>query len=303
MAVFALSTDSTHFFFTETVSYRFPNLQTVPYRLIVPPGDYLVMAVFRANSVARGAVPFTAAYTKAVQCGLVFGCTDHSPVRVHVGPGDTVAGVDPTDVNGPASHTVVPTLQGWGLNGGDPWHSNPQWYLQTGADPKVIARTFLSWDADLVHSPSTCDTNRACAWISDWRDGQRASYVVGSVGTNGLYRTCTTYAMADPSGIFYRIVDFNCRRVAEAFPVLGGTGQLAYSDKVEPEPKCVNFHASPDLTSRVLTCLPINTGVTIDRGPVYTPQASPNPHDPSLNYWWHVAGKGWVVHHYLVWSA
>ena len=47
---------------------------------------------------------------------------------------------------------------------------------------------------------------------------------------------------------------------------------------------------------------PEGTDVTIDDGPNYLPEPTPLA-DFGLNYWWHVASRGWVVHRYVMWSA
>ncbi len=53
---------------------------------------------------------------------------------------------------------------------------------------------------------------------------------------------------------------------------------------------CANVRDAPGLSSRVLTCLPNRTIVDVDSAPVYA----------DAYIWWHVAGRGWMSHDFLV---
>ncbi len=61
----------------------------------VEPGSYLVVAYVETPTALTGA------YTAAVVCGMGTSCTDHSPRRVTVAPGQTVTGIDLLDWNAP----------------------------------------------------------------------------------------------------------------------------------------------------------------------------------------------------------
>lgn len=60
------------------------------YELAVPPGDYYVVAYVLDSGMAAG-------YSQMVPCGLSVGCTDHSLIPVHVGPGAVVDDINPGD--------------------------------------------------------------------------------------------------------------------------------------------------------------------------------------------------------------
>jgi hypothetical protein len=60
------------------------------YELTVPPGDYYIVTYLPDSGMAAG-------YSQMVPCGLSVGCTDHSLIPVHVGPGDIVEDIDPQD--------------------------------------------------------------------------------------------------------------------------------------------------------------------------------------------------------------
>jgi hypothetical protein len=60
------------------------------YELTVPPGDYYIVAYLLDSGMAAG-------YSQMVPCGLSVGCTDHSLIPVHVGPGAVVEDINPGD--------------------------------------------------------------------------------------------------------------------------------------------------------------------------------------------------------------
>jgi hypothetical protein len=60
------------------------------YELTVPAGDYYVVAYVLDGGLGAG-------YSEMVPCGLLYTCTDHSLIPVHVGAGDIVEDIDPQD--------------------------------------------------------------------------------------------------------------------------------------------------------------------------------------------------------------
>jgi hypothetical protein len=69
------------------------------------------------------------------------------------------------------------------------------------------------------------------------------------------------------------------------------------------ETGCVNVHSAPRLSAKVVGCLPNGTAVTIDDGPAYAAASPPLPQIDlpwALDYWWHIVGRGWVVHAYVL---
>jgi hypothetical protein len=53
---------------------------------------------------------------------------------------------------------------------------------------------------------------------------------------------------------------------------------------------CANVRDAPGLNSRVVACLKNGTPVSVDSAPVYA----------DGHIWWHLAGRGWMAHEYLV---
>jgi hypothetical protein len=53
---------------------------------------------------------------------------------------------------------------------------------------------------------------------------------------------------------------------------------------------CANFRSLPSLTAKVLGCLGNGTLVDVDSAPVYRDK----------HIWWHLAGRGWMAHDFLV---
>jgi hypothetical protein len=61
-------------------------------------------------------------------------------------------------------------------------------------------------------------------------------------------------------------------------------------DQVFVSSGCANVRTSPSLSATVLACLPAHTQVSVDSAPVYA----------DAHIWWHLAGRGWMVHDYLL---
>lgn len=72
-------------------SEQIPSAGGASYNLEVPAGTYYIYAY---TSDLGGD---SAYYTEAVECGLTIECTDHTPIEVVVGAGETVTGIDPID--------------------------------------------------------------------------------------------------------------------------------------------------------------------------------------------------------------
>lgn len=53
---------------------------------------------------------------------------------------------------------------------------------------------------------------------------------------------------------------------------------------------CANVRTSPSLSATVLACLPAGTEVSVDSAPVYA----------DAHIWWHLAGRGWMAHDFLL---
>jgi hypothetical protein len=60
------------------------------YELVVPVGDYYIVAYLPDGSLSAG-------YSQAVPCGLLASCNDHSLILVHVEAGAVVEDINPQD--------------------------------------------------------------------------------------------------------------------------------------------------------------------------------------------------------------
>jgi hypothetical protein len=281
--VYAISTDGTRFYATQTV----PG-QTRWQILGVATGQYYVYAAGRVAKAEGGTYDsaprrFAAGYTVAVACGLSVSCTDHSPLVVTVRPGAETGGVETFDwysTNFPLVPTAGPAA---------PFLKAPPASFATAAD----AAAYLgveSTDAPQVAAQADCPINLACFWLVSSRAGTGAAYYIATAGANGQYLSCGLYLIG--GGSSWQTLDRSCRP-STAFPAVGSSGAVRLG---MGETGCVNVHDSPSLSGRVVACVPDGTAVRIDDGPTYAANGST---DQSTEYWWHIAGKGWMVHTYL----
>ena len=291
-AVYAVRTDGSRFYSVETV------VGQQHYTLLgVGPGDYFVFATpnmasfVGASSGARTAqvVRFPAGYTRAVTCGLSVDCLDHSLIKVVVKAGVATAGIDPVDWYAPPG--TFPLIPG----GGRPPLElpAPQAVFDTAdAAAEFLAQSRLS--AKPVQAHDACPVNLGCVWLTGWRDGHAATYFTGAAGSNQDVQTCAFY-LVNESG--WRPLDFRCGTASTPFPSIGSSGRVLLG---MGETGCVNVHAAPGLLAKVVACLNDGTRVQLDDGPYFLLEANATLNPPSTkNYWWHIAGKGWMVHQYL----
>jgi hypothetical protein len=106
-------------------------------------------------------------------------------------------------------------------------------------------------------------------------------------GTDGVERggvlslgsACWLFLYKDSRGWHY----FNARCVQNPGSIPGSSDSVFVTG-------CANFRAEPALSATVLGCLGNGTNVSIDSAPVYK----------DGHIWWHLAGRGWMAHDYLV---
>jgi hypothetical protein len=132
--------------------------------------------------------------------------------------------------------------------------------------------------------------NKACFWLASSGQGHMAAYFVATAGSNHDVLNCGLYLINVSAG--WETLNARCS-AQPAFPVVGSTGRVTLG---MGETGCVNVHDTPALTGHVVACLPDGTMVTIDDGPYYAPNGSS---DVATQYWWHLVGRGWMVHTYL----
>jgi len=68
------------------------------------------------------------------------------------------------------------------------------------------------------------------------------------------------------------------------------TGEIPGPDSIVYVSGCANVRDNPGSSGKVVTCLSNGTQVNVDSAPLYT--------DGKI--WWHLAGKGWMAHDFLV---
>lgn len=289
--IYALSVDGRRYYHVETVTG-----QSRYFLIGLPPGSYFVLVSTRphprptpfAPPNAQARPRFPAAYTQFVLCGSSYGCNDHSLVPVQVTAGETKSDIDPDDWYGGSSD--FPLIPG-------PIQPLPS----PSAPPGVFssAQSAAAFEAQqytmgrLVKSREACPANIACVSIAPVEhDGHAAAYFIGTAGSNQEILACGFYVWSDSAG--WHTLDSRCNRLF-AFPAVGTDGIVLLH---MGETGCVNAHVAPGISARVATCIPDLSAVHVDDGPYYLPGSG----SINTDYWWHVAGKGWVVHSYLSFS-
>jgi len=282
--IYAISTDGARFYVTQTVPGQ------THWRILgVPAGNYFVYAAERIARVESGtyASPptFASGYTNAIACGLTVSCTDHSPLVVEVRPGQETTGSETFDWYA-SDFPLVPVA-----GPPPPFLSAPPATSFPTAQAAAVYLGVLATAARFVAAAAECPVNLACFSLETSHNGSGASYYIAEAGANNQFASCGLYLIA--SGAGWQAFDGRCR-LSAAFPAVGTYGTVGLG---MGETGCVNVHDSPSLSGRVVACLSDGTAVQIDDGPVYAPTGS---NELATQYWWHVAGKGWMVHRYLV---
>ena len=284
--VYAISSDGQRFYATQTVPW-----QTAFRMTGVPAGHYYVYSAERFARSADGTYEptrrFAAGFTKAVACGATVDCNDHSPVDVNVRPGSDAAGVKTFDWYA-SDFPLVPSL-------GPPPPMLPAMPSAFGSahDAAVYLGT-VATAAQYVAGGDPCPANRACFWLVSSRDGSGAAYFSARAASTDQSILCGLYLIG--SGSAWRTFRTECGS-APIFPAVGVSGRVGLGIG---ETGCVNIHNAPSLSSSVVACVAGGTAVTIDGGPDYVPSGLPAGNDiDGDSYWWHLAGRGWMVHPYL----
>ena len=133
---------------------------------------------------------------------------------------------------------------------------------------------------------ATCQTGDRCLIVGNPLIaiiGTNAAVFGGAIGRypdGSLGCTALIFLSYDSAGWHY--VNSGCVQNGGFMP-----GNLAH---VFVASGCVNVRTSPSLTAGVVACLTANTQVAVDSAPVYS----------DGHIWWHLGGKGWMVHDYLV---
>ena len=105
--------------------------------------------------------------------------------------------------------------------------------------------------------------------------GQEGRFASGGGGGSG----CFVFLYLDSAGWHY--VNARCSQATGYLP--GPQDQVWVSG-------CANVRDAPGINAHVIACLPNGTIVDVDSAPIYT----------DGHIWWHLAGRGWMAHDFLV---
>lgn len=133
---------------------------------------------------------------------------------------------------------------------------------------------------------ATCKNGDTCFIVGNPLSaivGTDAAVFSGATGLfpqGGLGSACVVYLSHDSAGWHY--VNSACAQNSGFWP--------GRDDHVFVSSGCANVRTTPGLTSKVVSCLPANTVVSVDSAPVFA----------DGHIWWHLAGRGWMAHDFLV---
>jgi hypothetical protein len=250
----------------------------------VEPGSYHLFAV---PTGGFGPPPqhFVGAYTKAVACGLASGCNDHALVLVTVSAGLATTGIPVTDFYAPANaYPLVPT----GGPSVTPLSNPSTSYPDAIAAARYEARRGTAASNVLQGAFDQCPTNDTCVALQEKHDGTRSAFFDAQAGSNSEVETCGIYVFQDAAG--WHPLNMACGE----YPAPGKTLSATFMGS-----GCINVRLTPGYAGKIVECLPVDTTVTIDRGPVFVAESTASDVANLNRLWWHLVGHGWMVHQYL----
>jgi len=279
MTIYAVAAAGTPFYTVRTIK----NQGTYSIKGVAP-GRYHLFAV---PTGGFGAPPqhFVGAYTKGVLCGLAYGCNDHTPIVVTVTSGQAVTGIGVTDFYADANaFPLVP-------EGGPTATSLPaaaSAYGDAMAAARYEGQRGTRATKVVQGAFDQCPTNEACVALGQKHDGTLSAYFNARAGSNDEVVACGVYVFQDATG--WHPLNTACG----VYPVLGRSVSATFMGS-----GCINVRANPGYASRVVECLPVDTMVTIDDGPVFRQETAASDAANLNRLWWHLVGHGWMVHQYL----
>ena len=129
----------------------------------------------------------------------------------------------------------------------------------------------------------SCGAQQDCLYTrnADGVIGVNAGFFHGSEGCpSGCGGAgCWIYLYQDTAG--WHFVDAACTQA---------TGEIPGPEDTVRVRGCANVRDAPGSTGRVIGCVPNQTTVNVDSGPVYA----------DAHIWWHLTGKGWMAHDFLI---
>jgi hypothetical protein len=149
--------------------------------------------------------------------------------------------------------------------------------------------TYLDGNVDvLVACPASATK---CLAIQSEVDGDHAAYFRAHMGSSKESAACFIYTFQDATG--WHFLDMVCAgpESGVSWPDVGEFDYVFVTGG-----GCANVRATPGLSGKVVACLPADTTVNIDGGPDYVVEPLPR----VSHLWWHLQGKGWMAHDFLV---
>jgi len=134
---------------------------------------------------------------------------------------------------------------------------------------------------------SVCTSGQNCYRVSPEPSGMMGSNAgvlnggFGQYPSGGLGAPCWVFLYRDSGG--WHFLNFACAQNPGFTPGAAAVGTHVFVIG------CANYRTAPSLTAAALGCLTKGTVVNVDSAPVYA-----NGH-----IWWHLTGRGWMVHDYL----
>lgn len=197
------------------------------------------------------------------------------------GPSATPSGVNPSpSASGVQCQTYEP-LPGLcvGVIGRVPTHQEYVAMAAAGTPAIEKALGYRDW--------SVCSSGENCYRVSPEPSGMvgtAAGVLTGGFGQypgGGLGAACWVFLYSDGGG--WHFLNFACAQNPGFTPGSAATGTHVFVSG------CANYRTTPSLSATVVGCLANGTVVNVDSAPLYA----------EAHLWWHLTGRGWMVHDYL----
>ncbi|MDQ6713065.1 MAG: SH3 domain-containing protein [Candidatus Dormibacteraeota bacterium] len=135
------------------------------------------------------------------------------------------------------------------------------------------------WDSCPAHPPPSCMYFGDATGFIGIKSGFVKAGEGCPSGCGGA--SCWVYLFEDASG--WHFVNAACAQGPGSIPSAQDLVRVNGGG-------CANVRSEPGKNSRIVGCLPDQTTVDVDSAPVYT--------DGKI--WWHLKGKGWMAHDFLI---
>jgi hypothetical protein len=151
--------------------------------------------------------------------------------------------------------------------------------VAAGKKPAEAYLHLGDWDSCPQHPPPSCLYTREATGFIGIDAGVVKAGEGCPAGCGGA--ACYLYLFEDASG--WHFVNAACVQATGDTPGANDFVRVSGGG-------CANVRSEPGTKSKVVACLPDHTTVDVDSAPVYT--------DGKI--WWHLSGKGWMAHDFLI---